>query len=63
MFRTRLLSGILLVIIALATILSGGVVLAVTLCAISVIAFSELTKACGVHTEGKKYKDQELSGI
>lgn len=63
MFRTRLLSGILLVIIALATILSGGVVLAVTLCAISVIAFSELTKACGVHTEGKKYNAPELSGI
>ncbi len=63
MFRTRLLSGILLVIIALVTILSGGGVLAAILCAISVIAYGELTKACGVHTEGKKYNAPELVGI
>ena len=52
MFRTRLLSGILLVIIALATIMAGDGVLAVVLCLISLIAYRELTKACGVHTEG-----------
>lgn len=50
MFRTRLLSGILLVIIALATIMAGDGVLAVVLCLVSLIAFKELTRACGVHT-------------
>lgn len=49
MFRTRLLSGILLVIIALATIMAGDGVLAVVLCLVSLIAFRELTKACGLH--------------
>lgn len=51
MFRTRLLSGILLVIMALATIMAGNGVLAAVLCLISLIAYRELTKACGVHTE------------
>ena len=37
MFKTRLLSGILLVIIALATIISGGYVLFFTLLAVSLI--------------------------
>lgn len=50
MFRTRLLSGILLVIIALATIMAGNGVLAVVLCLISLIAYRELTKACSTHS-------------
>ena len=37
MFKTRLLSGILLVIIALATIISGDYVLFFTLLAVSLI--------------------------
>ena len=37
MFKTRLISGIILVIIALATIIPGGPVLYVTLLAISLI--------------------------
>ncbi len=49
MFRTRLLSGILLVILALATIMSGGRILALVLCLVSLTAYRELTKACGVH--------------
>lgn len=49
MFRTRLLSGVLLVIIALATILAGDGVLAVILCLVSLTAYRELTRACGVH--------------
>lgn len=55
MFRTRLLSGILLVIIALATIIAGDGVLAAVLCLISLIAYRELTKACGVHTGESKH--------
>lgn len=53
MFRTRLISGILLVIAALAVIMTGGVLLAAVLGAISVIAYRELTKACGMWPEGK----------
>lgn len=62
MFVTRLISGISLVIIALVTILAGGGVLAVTLCLISLIAYRELTKACNIHTEGKKWNALELAG-
>lgn len=42
MFKTRLLSGILLVIIALATIISGGDVLFATLLLISFIGMTEI---------------------
>ena len=44
MFKTRLLSGILLVIIALATIISGGDVLFATLLLISFIGMTEIYK-------------------
>lgn len=47
---TRCISGAVLVVIALVTILSGGYVLAATLFAISCIGFYELSKACKVHT-------------
>ena len=49
MFKTRLLSGILLVIIALATIISGGYVLFGTLLIISLIGMSELYKILDIH--------------
>lgn len=45
MFKTRLLSGIILVIAALLTIMAGGVVLWTTLLCISVIGMHELYKA------------------
>lgn len=48
MFKTRLLSGILLVIIALATIISGGPILFATLLIISLIGMSELYKVMNV---------------
>ena len=51
MFRTRLLSGILLVAIALAVFIAGGPILAVVLLLISVIAYQELTTACKVRGE------------
>ena len=44
MFKTRLLSGILLVLIALATIISGGDVLFATLLMISFIGMTEIYK-------------------
>lgn len=49
MFRTRLLSGILLVIIALVTVISGGNILFATLLVISLIGLSELYKVADVH--------------
>ncbi|MEE1085655.1 MAG: phosphatidate cytidylyltransferase [Schaedlerella sp.] len=44
MFKTRLLSGILLVIIALFTVISGGPILFATIAAISLIGMNELYK-------------------
>lgn len=52
MFRTRLLSGILLVAVALAVFFAGGAVLAVVMLFVSVIAYQELTRACKVRGEG-----------
>ena len=51
MFKTRLISGILLVIAALLTIISGNYVLFVTLLCVSLIGMQELYKAMGVHGE------------
>lgn len=48
---TRCISGAILVVLALVTILSGGYVLAATLLAISCIGFFELSKATKVHSE------------
>ena len=52
MFRTRLISGIVLVIIALAVIITGGPVLAAVLTGISVIGLNELYRAVGVEDKG-----------
>lgn len=60
--RERVISGIILVMIALATILPGGAILAVTLYLISNVAFLELTKACGIRT-GEKLNALEITGL
>lgn len=60
MFKTRLLSGILLVIAALLTIISGGYVLFFTLLCISVIGMQELYRAMGIHKE--KFCLLEITG-
>lgn len=60
MFKTRLLSGIILVIIALITIISGGPVLFMTLLCVSVIGMQELYKACGVRKD--KFELLEITG-
>ena len=52
MFKTRLLSGIVLVIIAIASVAAGGPVLFGVLLAISLIGVYELYKAMGVHQKG-----------
>lgn len=50
---TRCISGAVLVVIALVTILSGGYILAGTLLAISCVAFYELSKVCNIHGQKK----------
>lgn len=51
MFKTRLLSGILLMIVALVTVISGGGILFATLLIISLIGMSELYKILDVHNK------------
>lgn len=63
MFVTRVLSSILLVVIALVTLLTGGYLLAAVLLCISLIAYHELCKACGIHTEGQKINALECFGF
>ena len=52
MFKTRLLIGIVLVIIALVTIISGGYLLWGTLFLVSLIGLTELYRAAGVQEKG-----------
>ena len=52
MFKTRLISGILLVAAALLTIITGGAVLWTVLLGISVIGAEELYRAMDVHKNG-----------
>lgn len=63
MFFTRLGSGILLVVLALVFIISGGPVLAAALCLISLIAYRELGKAVGFITEDKTKRALEYTGM
>ena len=60
MFKTRLISGIILVIIALATIISGSWILFFTLLAVSLIGMRELYKVMKVSDE--KFTILELVG-
>ena len=53
MFVTRLISGVILVAVALITIIAGGPVLMVTLAAVSLIGMGELYRAVGVEETGK----------
>lgn len=62
MFVTRLISGIVLVIIALLTMGLGGMPLAGVLLAISLVAYRELTKALKVATDDKKLNLLEIIG-
>lgn len=52
MFKTRLISGIILVIVALLTIISGGTILFGTLLVVSLIGMGEIFRAMGVSKSG-----------
>lgn len=62
MFMTRLLSSAVIVMIALATLLAGGYLLAAVLLVISLIAYKELCKVCKVHVEGQSVNALEMAG-
>lgn len=53
MFMTRLISSIVLVVLALFTILTGGYLLAAVLLFLALTAYRELSKACKLTQEGK----------
>ena len=63
MFWTRLASGIVLVIIALAALGFGGIPLALILWAISLVALRELTKALKCATDLKRLNLPEVLGM
>jgi len=63
MFLTRCISGVVLVLIALVTIITGGGVLAAVLLLTSLVGFFELSKALGVHEEGKKLNGLEIPAV
>lgn len=62
MFATRVISSVVLVILALVTILSGGYVLAAVLLFLALTAFRELMKACGLSGEKNKLSALEMIG-
>ena len=62
MFGKRLMSSVVLVILALVLLLTGDGVLALGMLILSLIAFRELTKACGVIAEGQKNNALEAVG-
>ncbi len=62
MFRTRVISSVVLVILALITILSGGYILAATLLFLAIVAYRELMRACKLGGDGKHLTVMELVG-
>ena len=62
MFKSLLISGILLVILALFTVVSGGYILAATLWFLSIVAFHELCLACRIQEDKKKQNTLEVIG-
>lgn len=63
MFITRLLSSVIIVVIAFLSLLQGGYVLAAVLLFISLAAYSELSRACGIHTKGQRINALETAGF
>lgn len=62
MFKARLISSIVLVIITLAVMFAGGNILLGVLYLISMIAYKELSNACGFHSTTKKISELEAVG-
>lgn len=62
MFKTRLISSIVLVVIALFTILQGGYILAAVLLFLSLVGYRELMKACRLSGDQGKFGPLEIVG-
>ena len=62
MFKSRLISGIVLLILAFITVITGGYLLAAVLWLISMVAFRELCLACKVQKENKEWNELEITG-
>lgn len=64
MFRTRLLSGVVLIVIAAAAFYMGTPVLTLLLLFVSAVGYRELSKALGVSAaeQGKKFSAPEAAG-
>lgn len=60
--KTRVISGIVIGVVLAVVLLTGGYLLAATLLAVSFISFFELTRATGIHAQGKKCNALELCG-
>ncbi len=63
MFVTRLISGIILLVLTAVFLHFGGVPLLAVLALISVIGFLEMTKAIGITRENGKFNRLEFTGI
>ncbi len=63
MFWTRVLSGVILVILALVAFIFGGPILAASLLLISLVAYLELAKATGIQEKGKPWNGLVLTGL
>ena len=60
--KTRVISGIVIGVLLFVFLFLGGLPLAGALLVVSLIAYNELIKACGVHTEKQKINSIELMG-
>lgn len=60
--KTRVISGIVIGVVLAVVLISGGYLLAATLLAVSYISFFELTRATGIHEQGKRCNALELCG-
>ena len=62
MFRTRLISGILLLAAAIAAVIAGGWALYFVVLALSLVGLFEFYRAIGLRKEGRKVDAMELCG-
>ena len=60
--KTRIISGVIIGLVLAAVLIPGGYVLSATLLAVSCISYFELTRATGVHENGKKINALEACG-
>lgn len=60
--KTRVISGVIIAVLLAATLIPGGYILAAALLIVSLIGFFELTRAMGVHEDGKRANALEICG-